>query len=119
MKDDDNGGGGDIFARIEKDEINASSVSGVNGAGEWRNSSLEEKPWSFQEVEKEAKVFDFGENAVRSDDGDINGGENVPSVRNLEEEKMLEKEKEDLNAILKGKQASSPFYFFIFTYLNE
>ncbi|CAK7337336.1 unnamed protein product [Dovyalis caffra] len=97
LKDDDNGGGVDIFARIEKDEIDASSVS---GGGKWQNSSLEEKPWSFEEDEKEAKVFDFGENVIRSDDVDINRGEDVPNVRSPEEEKMLEKEKEELNFIL-------------------
>lgn len=115
LKEDENGddGGRYIFDRLEKDVINERSVSDIGGGGgEWRTSSLGVKQWSFEEEEKEDKVFDFGEGVVRSGEGNINWGENVPSERSAEEEKMLEKEKEELNAVLKGKQASSPFHLF-------
>ena len=114
LKEDENGddGGRYIFDRLEKDVINERSVSDIGVGGEWRTSSLGVKQWSFEEEEKEDKVFDFGEGVVRSGEGNINWGENVPSERSAEEEKMLEKEKEELNAVLKGKQASSPFHLF-------
>ncbi|XP_061957170.1 small ribosomal subunit protein uS9m isoform X1 [Populus nigra] len=105
LKEDENGddGGRYIFDRLEKDVINERSVSDIGGGGgEWRTSSLGVKQWSFEEEEKEDKVFDFGEGVVRSGEGNINWGENVPSERSAEEEKMLEKEKEELNAVLKG-----------------
>lgn len=102
LKEDENGddGGRYIFDRLEKDVINERSVSDIGG--EWRTSSLGVKQWSFEEEEKEDKVFDFGEGVLRSGEGNINWGENVPSERSAEEEKMLEKEKEELNAVLKG-----------------
>ena len=122
LKEDENGddGGRYIFDRLEKDVINERSVSDIGGGGgEWRTSSLGVKQWSFEEEEKEDKVFDFGEGVVRSGEGNINWGENVPSERSAEEEKMLEKEKEELNAVLKGKQASSPFHLFSLLWMNE
>ncbi|KAJ6747942.1 28S RIBOSOMAL PROTEIN S9 MITOCHONDRIAL, partial [Salix purpurea] len=104
LKEDENGdeGGGYIFDRLEKDVHNERSASDIGGGGEWRTSSLEEKQWSFEDEEKEDTVFDFGESVVRSDEGNVNLGENVPSERSAEEEKMLEKESEYLNAVLKG-----------------
>uniref|UniRef100_A0A6N2KKQ4 30S ribosomal protein S9 n=1 Tax=Salix viminalis TaxID=40686 RepID=A0A6N2KKQ4_SALVM len=81
LKEDENGdeGGGYIFDRLEKDVHNERSVSDIGGGGEWRTSSLEEKQWSFEDEEKEDTVFDFGESVVRSDGGNVNLGENVPS----------------------------------------
>ncbi|KAJ6978288.1 hypothetical protein NC653_030004 [Populus alba x Populus x berolinensis] len=71
LKEDENGddGGRYIFDRLEKDVINERSVSDIGGGGEWRTSSLGVKQWSFEEEEKEDKVFDFGEGVVRSGEG--------------------------------------------------
>ncbi|KAG6753545.1 hypothetical protein POTOM_043615 [Populus tomentosa] len=71
LKEDENGddGGRYIFDRLEKDVINERSVSDIGVGGEWRTSSLGVKQWSFEEEEKEDKVFDFGEGVVRSGEG--------------------------------------------------
>ncbi|XP_057968369.1 small ribosomal subunit protein uS9m isoform X2 [Malania oleifera] len=83
---------GDVFENIDKE-------FGAKDGGEVWATMEGYKPWTLGDEEKDDDVFDIGD-AMQEIDG-VEGEIRVESERR-EEDKLLEKEEEELKAVLKG-----------------
>ncbi|KAJ9139861.1 hypothetical protein P3X46_030556 [Hevea brasiliensis] len=90
--------GGDIFNRIEKD---SGARNGGDAGNEWLTSEGY-KMWSLDEGEEEKdNVFDIGEIAQDASETSTETSVNL-EIDQIEDPKELEREEEELTAILKG-----------------
>lgn len=88
------GSSGDAFQGIER-----SFETRGDEAGEWKTAK-EFKPWTFKKEGEEDDAFDFGEVPQE----EVSAVEGEASLEIDASNELLEKEKQDLSAVLKGNR---------------